>query len=83
MIASFALWALVPLLPFLAVSNAERVAAVGSIFIAAEIAFWVGALMAGPDAAQRLKSWWRNAARESGAAIEPIVVDDHARTKPS
>ena len=59
MIASLALWALLPLLPFLSLSGEMKLAAGGVILVAAEVVFWMGAAMAGPEAVRRFTSWWR------------------------
>ena len=66
MIASLGLWGLLPLLPFLPISNAQRVAYAVGVLVAAEILFWVGAVMAGPDAAKRMRSWWRRKSPDGG-----------------
>ena len=58
MLSSLGFWALIPLLPFLPISGASRVAYAGVILVIAEILFWLGAAMAGPDAVKRLRSWW-------------------------
>jgi hypothetical protein len=59
MLASLGLWALIPLVPFLPISGPQRLASGGVILVVAEVVFWIGALMAGPDAAGRMRSWWR------------------------
>jgi hypothetical protein len=81
MLGSMGFWALVLVVPFLPYSNSERATAVGALLVFAEITFWVGALMAGPDAARRMKTWWRgsqDASRPSN--VEPVnhaVHTDH------
>ena len=56
---SLFLWIGVPIVPFLPVTTGVKVTAAGSLVIIAEVAFWVGAALAGPAAARRMKSWWR------------------------
>ena len=70
MVASLGLWALIPLLPFLPISGAQRLASAGVILVAAEIVFWIGALLAGPDAARRMRSWWRTRSPEEVEHVE-------------
>ena len=81
--ASFGLWAVIPVLPFLPFSTTQQVAALGSILISAEIVFWLGALMAGPDAMRRMKSWWSLSADEDVAAAQPLTADVQERVNPS
>ena len=81
MIASLALWALLPLLPFLPFSGEMRLGAGGVILVAAEVVFWIGAAMAGPEAARRMRSWWRARPPEevrSSAVPTPRVADPSA-----
>ncbi|MGK0485633.1 MAG: hypothetical protein ACJAYI_001141 [Myxococcota bacterium] len=96
MVGSMGFWALVLVVPFLPYSNGERVTAVGALLVLAEITFWVGALMAGPDAARRMKTWWRgsqDASRPSNVKPDAHAIhtghaihtdhDVQVRTKPS
>ena len=57
---SVLLWAPLPVLPFLSLTTGAKAAAAGGLLIAAEIAFWAGAAMAGPEAARRTRSWFRD-----------------------
>jgi hypothetical protein len=34
----------------------------------AEVAFWAGAFLAGPEAVKRIRSWWRRVASDSGSS---------------
>lgn len=74
MLGSMGFWALVLVVPFLPYSNGARVTAVGALLVLTEITFWVGALMAGPDAARRIKTWWRG----SQDASRPSIVEPDA-----
>ena len=56
---SLALWVPLPAVPFLALSSGAKAALAGGLIAAAEIAFWVGAILAGPEAASRTRSWLR------------------------
>ena len=57
--SSLALWVALPLVPFLPLSVAAKATGAGSLIIVAEVAFWGGAVLAGPTAARRMRSWWR------------------------
>ena len=62
---SLALWVLVPVVPFLALSMGAKATLAGALVVAAEIAFWLGALLAGPEAVRRSRSWIRNVLRKN------------------
>ncbi len=53
--SSFALWLPLPLLPFLPLSMSHRAGLGGGLVIAAEFAFWAGLVLAGPEAARRVR----------------------------
>lgn len=53
------LWVALLLVPFLSLSVAARAGIAGGLVIVAEVVFWVGAVLAGPTAARRMRSWWR------------------------
>ena len=53
------LWFPLPIVPFLPMSAAAKAALAGGLVVAAEIAFWAGAVLAGPVAVARLRSWAR------------------------
>ena len=57
---SLALWVALPVVPFLPIQVGIKATVAGSQVVIAEVAFWVGAVLAGPDAARRMKSWWRS-----------------------
>jgi hypothetical protein len=56
---SVVLWVLLPVIPFLPLSAEFRVGLGVGVLIGAEITFWAGAALAGPEALKRLKGWWR------------------------
>ncbi len=58
---SLLLWLPLPILPFLSMSTAAKATWAGGLVVGAEVAFWLGALLAGPEAAKRTRSWIRNA----------------------
>ena len=60
---SIALWLPLPVVPFLSLSGATKAGLAGGLVLGAEIAFWLGALLAGPEAARRVRSWVRGALR--------------------
>ena len=55
---SLLLWLPVPVVPFLPLDGAEKAASVGGLIVAAEVAFWLGAALAGPEATRRTRSWF-------------------------
>jgi hypothetical protein len=59
MISSLPIWPLLLLVPFLPLSVAARGAVGTGMVILAEVMFWGGAALAGPEAARRVRSWWR------------------------
>jgi VIT1/CCC1 family predicted Fe2+/Mn2+ transporter len=59
LISSVVLWFAIPVLPFLPISGGQQLAAAAAILIVAEVLFWVGAAIAGPEAVRRVRSWWR------------------------
>lgn len=59
MVSSLPLWPLLLVVPFFPMSIAARGAVGTGIVILAEIMFWGGAALAGPEAARRVRSWWR------------------------
>lgn len=56
---SLVLWLPLPVLPFLSMSAANKAALGGGLVVSAEVAFWLGAALAGPEAARRMRSWFR------------------------
>ncbi len=59
MVGSLPLWPILMVVPFLPLGIAARGAAGTGIVVLAEIMFWGGATLAGPEAARRVRSWWR------------------------
>ena len=59
MVGSLPLWPILLAVPFLPLSIAARGAVGTGIVVLAEIMFWGGAALAGPEAARRIRSWWR------------------------
>lgn len=56
---SVVLWMPLPVVPFLSISGADKATLGGGLIVAAEVAFWLGAALAGPEAARRMRSWFR------------------------
>lgn len=76
--ASLPLWPALLAVPFLPLSLAAQGAVVTGIIVVAEVAFWGGAALAGPEAARRMRSWWRRRpARQESA---PYNGADSSRT---
>jgi hypothetical protein len=71
MAGSLPLWVVLLGVPFLPLSVAARGVVATSIVIVAEVAFWGGAVMAGPEAARRMKSWWRRPVSTTGGRADP------------
>ena len=63
MSASLGLWILLPGVPFLPFSVAARGTVGTALIVVAEVIFWGGAALAGPEAARRMRSWWRRPKR--------------------
>ena len=61
LVVSALFWVPLPVLPFLSLSTGAKAAVGGGLVIAAEITFWVGAALAGPEAVRRARSWVRTA----------------------
>ncbi|MFC0298486.1 transporter suffix domain-containing protein [Geobacillus jurassicus] len=57
-IASFVVWLIPPIAPFLPFSAAVKALIVTVVIVAAEIMFWIGALLVGKEAAAKLKRHW-------------------------
>ena len=58
---SLALWVPLPAVPFLPLSTGAKATLGGGLIVGAEIAFWLGAVLAGPAAARRTRLWIREA----------------------
>ena len=58
---SLALWVPLPAVLFLPLSTGAKATLGGGLVVGAEIAFWLGAVLAGPEAARRTRSWIRRA----------------------
>ncbi len=59
MVSSLPIWPLLLVVPFLPLGIAARGAVATGMVVLAEIMFWGGAALAGPEAARRVQSWWR------------------------
>ena len=59
MALSLIFWPLLLVVPFLPLSGGAKVSLAGALVIVAEVMFWLGALLAGPAAARRMKTWWK------------------------
>ena len=59
-ILSGVFWLIIPLVHMLKISLAWKATIDAILFIAAEIAFWVGALFAGKEFLVKLKDWFKN-----------------------
>ncbi|OQP07220.1 hypothetical protein B1690_04830 [Geobacillus sp. 46C-IIa] len=57
-IASFVVWIVPPIAPFLPLSASAKVLAVTIAVVMAEILFWAGAWLVGKEAAAKLKKYW-------------------------
>ena len=56
---SLVLWLPLPIIPFLSITTGAKASAAGGLVVVAEIIFWLGAVLAGPEAARRTRSWIR------------------------
>ncbi|KJE27298.1 hypothetical protein LG52_1223 [Geobacillus kaustophilus] len=57
-IASFVVWLIPPIVPFLPFSAAVKALIATVAIVAAKIMFWIGALLVGKEAAAKLKKYW-------------------------
>lgn len=58
--SSLALWLALLIVPFLPFAAGIKALIAGSQIVFAEVAFWLGAAIAGPEATRRWKAWWRS-----------------------
>jgi len=56
---SLVLWVSLLGVPFLPLTATMRGTVATGVIVIAEVAFWGGAALAGPEAARRMRSWWR------------------------
>jgi hypothetical protein len=61
--ASLPLWPLLLGVPFLPLGVAGRGTVATALIVVAEVMFWAGAALAGPEAARRMRTWWRRPKR--------------------
>jgi hypothetical protein len=78
MIGSAALWLVLPALPFTPLSGEQQLAAGGALIVTAEIVFWIGAALAGPEAARRMRSWWRRRPQATTSDAEGLSQRDQS-----
>ena len=57
MALSFVLWLPLPVVPFLSLETPEKAGLATALFGGAEVTFWLGAVLAGRDAASRFSRW--------------------------
>ena len=67
---SLLLWVCLLGVPFLPVSMAGRGAVATAVIVVAEVAFWVGAAVAGPEATRRMRSWWRTSRASASGPVD-------------
>lgn len=58
------LWVSLLGVPFLPLSVSLRGTVATGVIVVAEVAFWGGAVMAGPEATRRMRSWWRRSSHQ-------------------
>ncbi len=63
---SAVLWVALLVIPFLPIHVGAKAAVAGSQIVVAEVAFWLGAALAGPEATRRMRSWWRSSRTNDG-----------------
>jgi len=68
--SSLFLWVALLGVPFVPLSVSGRGVLATAIIVVAEVAFWGGAALAGPEAVRRMRSWWRRPASELGQVPE-------------
>ncbi len=65
------LWLPLPALPFLSLTGTHKAALGSGLAVGAEIAFWLGAVLAGPEAARRTRSWFGRAREKRTRRTDP------------
>ena len=72
---SFLLWVALPGIPFLTASLAEKGVIAGGFLAGAELTFWAGLLLLGPEISERIRSWlpalWARRGTNLAATREP------------
>ena len=74
--ASLPLWVALPIVPFLPLENGEKVAVAGGLVIVAEAVFWLGAVLAGSEAARRIRGRWLRNPDPPAEPSQPAAGDD-------
>lgn len=84
MVGALPLWLGLLGVPFLPMTVAARGGVATAIIVVAEVTFWGGAFLAGPDAVRRLRSWWRRPELLSGGVPVPEseIQDPESRIEP-
>ncbi len=67
---SLLLWVCLLGVPFLPMCAAGRGTVATALIVIAEVAFWVGAVIAGPAATRRMRSWWRRSGDDARLTAE-------------
>jgi len=65
-----------PVVPFLPFENGEKVAVAGGLVIVAEVVFWLGAVLAGPEAVRRIRGRWLRKPDPAPEPSRPGAGDD-------
>lgn len=60
MVVSMLFWLPIPVLPLLPLETSTTLFVAGAMLVAAEVTFWGGALLAGPEAVRWFKRWLRH-----------------------
>jgi len=68
MVGSLPFWLGLLGVPFLPLTVASRGLVATGLVVLAEVAFWGGAFLAGPEAVKRTRSWWRRVASDIGSS---------------
>ena len=69
------LWAPLPVIPFLSLGTGQKVVLASVLFTGVQIAWWVGAGLAGPKAVRAIRGWLRERLRwkkATGANVDEI-----------
>ncbi|MBO9542097.1 transporter suffix domain-containing protein [bacterium] len=64
MILSCGLWVALLVVPFLPLATSHKAALGGAVVVGAEVLFWVGGLIAGPEAITRFRSFFGRKPRQ-------------------
>ena len=79
---SLFLWVCLLGVPFLPLSVAARGTVATALIVIAEVAFWLGAVMAGPATLRRMRSWWHRPSGDDAGRTAKGIEPDPGEARP-